>query len=235
MGFFDALKKYPIKVTILTKYGDTIAPHFDKGRYEKQRIKTADGFIENNYLMLKKTKVKLPAPEISFYFEHEGIRHLWLLQIDRSTFYPISFKKEGIFVKYKAYATDEQGKPIIDEHGKPKMVIAERKFFDASIAFDDGTVIELPNPVAHRTYDKEHWLSDEIETSSRLYRSKGLWEKYGNLIILGVVGIVVVMALYVGAKNITDMATAVGNNLEAVAKSCGYVPAAAATQAPPPF
>lgn len=237
MGFLDAFKKFPIKVVILTRYNNVLAPKFDKGRYEKQRLKTMDGFIENNYLMLKKTKVKIPAPEISFYYEKDNKREIWLMQLDRETFYPISFKNKEITFAYDAIGVDAEGKPIIDEKtGRAKIVKEERPFFNSTIAFSDGKIIDIPNPVTHKTYDKEHFLSDEIETSSRLYRSKSFWDRYGNLVILGVSGILIVMLLYVGGKNIADMTAKASESLAQVAQMCsGSISAPVTTPVPPPF
>lgn len=213
------LKPFPIKVLIFKKYGNVLKPVFDRGRYERQRIKTADGFIENNYLILKREKVKIPAPEIQYYYDIDGVRWLYLLQIDRWTFYPLSFNAGKMIAYLPIYETDKNGNPIKDENGKPKIKFVPKVLFDSTIALEDGRIVELPNPIAHKTYDKEHWLSNEIETAQRLYRSKSFWEKYGNFVTLAVVGILLVMFFYIGVSRYAELTKTVTDGLKDVSNA----------------
>jgi hypothetical protein len=215
--------KFPIRVVIFKRYGNILRPTFDKGRYERKRIKTQDGFIENNYLILKKEKAKIPAPPISFYYDIENTRYLYLLQIDRYTYYPLSFEAGKIKVNVPSYLTDKKGNILKDEKGNPKITFVEKTLFDSDIILEDGKLIPLPNLIAHKTYDKEHWLSNEIETASRLYRSKGFWEKYGNFVTLAVVGIILVMFFYVGVSKYADLTKTLVDGLKEVSESMNVV------------
>jgi hypothetical protein len=100
--------KFPINVIIFKKYGNVLRVVFDKGRYERKRIRTQDGIIESNYLVLKKEKVKIPPPPIGFYYDIENTRYLYLLQVDRYTYYPISFEGGKLVVKVPSYVRDKR-------------------------------------------------------------------------------------------------------------------------------
>jgi len=215
--------KFPIHVVIFKRYGNVLRPAFDRGRYERRRIKTQDGIIESNYLVLKKEKVKIPAPPISFYYDIENTRYLYLLQIDRYTYYPLSFEAGKIKVTVPSYLTDKKGNILKDEKGNPKVVYVEKTLFDSNIILEDGRVVSLPNPIAYKTYDKEHWLSNEIETASRLYRSKGFWERYGNFVTLAVVGILLVMFFYVGVSKYAEMTKSLVDGLKEVSQSMNVI------------
>jgi hypothetical protein len=215
--------KFPIHVVIFKRYGNILRPAFDRGRYERKRIKTQDGFIENNYLILKKEKVKIPAPPISFYYDIENTRYLYLLQIDRYTYYPLSFEAGKIKVNFPSYLTDKKGNILKDEKGNPKITFVEKTLFDSDIILEDGRLIPLPNLIANKTYDKEHWLSNEIETASRLYRSKGFWEKYGNFVTIAIVGIVLVMFFYVGVSKYAELTKTLVDGLKEISQSMNVV------------
>jgi len=101
--------RFPIRVVIFKKYGNVLKPVMDRGRYERKRVKTKDGIIESSYLVLKKEKVKIPAPPLNFYYDMDDARYLYLLQVDRHTYYPMSFEGNKIMVMVKTYLTDEQG------------------------------------------------------------------------------------------------------------------------------
>jgi hypothetical protein len=212
-------KRFPIKVVLFKRYGNALKLAFDQARYEKRRIKTIDGIIENNYLLLKKEKVKIPPPPIDVYYDIDNTRHLYLLQIDRDTFYPLSFDAGKINVNVPTYVFDGEGNVIKDEKGNPKITYVERPIFDSNIILEDGRLISLPSIIANKTYDKEHWLSNEIETASRLYRSKAFWERYGNFIILAVVGILLVMFFYIGVSKYTDLTKTLVDGLKEVAQN----------------
>lgn len=217
------LFKYPIRVMIFKRYGNVLKPVLDKARYEKRRIKTQDGIIEQNYLVLRKEKVRIPAPEISFYYDIENTRWVYLLQIDRFTYYPISFEGGKMKVMYPAYQTDEKGNILKDEKGNPKITYVEKTLFDSTIALEDGRIVQLPNPIVHKTYDKEHWLSNEIETASRLYRSKGFWERYGNFVTLAVIGIILVMFFYVGVSKYAELTGNLVKGMKEISQSLNVV------------
>jgi hypothetical protein len=207
-------KKFPVFVCLFKKYGNVVKPSLDKGRYRKQRLKTEDGFIENNYFYLKKEKLKIPAPDLKFYHDIEveegkSERWIYLMQIDRYTYYPISYEGDAVYlnIPYYILATDIEGKPIVDENGKQKIMVGEdgkpliqykkQKILDSTVLLNNGKTIKIPALIAHKTYDKEHWLSNEIETDQRLYRSKGFWDRYGNIVIMAltifaVIGIIAV-------------------------------------------
>jgi hypothetical protein len=215
--------KFPIHVVIFKRYGNVLKPVFDKGRYERKRIRTEDGIIESNYLILKKEKVKIPAPPISFYYDIENTRYLYLLQIDRYTYYPLSFEAGKIRVNVPSYLTDKKGNILKDEKGNPKIIYVEKVLFDSDIILENGRVIPLPNLIAHKTYDKEHWLSSEIEAAYRLYKSKGFWEKYGNFVTLAVVGILLVMFFYVGVSRYAELTKTLVDGLKEVSQSMNIV------------
>jgi hypothetical protein len=215
--------KFPIRVVIFKKYGNVLKPVMDRARYERRRIKTQDGIIESNYLVLKNEKVKIPAPPLNFYYDIDDTRYIYLLQVDRFTYYPISFDGNKIRVKVKAYLTDEQGNIIKDEKGNPKFEYVEVPIFDSKIVLDNGNVVEIPTMITHKTYDKEHWLSNEIESAFRLYRSKSFWERYGNYIILGMVGIFMVMVLYIGIGKYAELTQTLVDGLKEVSQSMNVV------------
>jgi hypothetical protein len=221
---FDRLiGKFPIRVIIFKKYGNVLKPVMDRGRYERKRIKTQDGVIENNYLVLKNEKVKIPAPPLNFYYDIDDARYIYLLQVDRFTYYPISFDGDKIIVKAKVYLRDENGNIIKDEKGNPKFEYVEVPLFNSRIVLDNGNVVEIPAMITHKTYDKEHWLSNEIETAFRLYRSKSFLERYGSYIILGVVGILMVMFLYVGVGKYAELTKTLVDGLKEVSQSMNVV------------
>lgn len=227
IGFF----KYPIRVVIFKRYGNALKPVFDLGRFEKRRIKTVDGVIENKYLVLKKEKVKIPPPEIKFYYDFGDKRYLYLLQIDRYTFYPISFDGNAmtVLIPIYEYQKDKKGNVILDESGNPKIKTDEKgnpiityiqkPIFDGNIVLDDGRIVEVPTLIAHKTYDKEFWLSNEIEIAQKLYRSKSIWERYGNIIILGIIFMFMIMALYIGVSKYTELTRILVDGLKEVSNS----------------
>lgn len=215
----NLFKTFPVRVIIFKRYGNALVPVFDRGRYERKRIKTTEGIIEQNYLILKKEKMKIPAPEISFYYDVNNVRYLYLLQVDRYTYYPLSFAEGKIKVRYPAYVTDEKGNILKDEKGNPQITYVEKELFDSTIALEDGRIIQLPNLIAHKTYDKEYWLSNEIETASRLYKSKGFWERYGNVVTLAITGILLVMFFYVGVSKYADLTKTLVEGLKEVSQS----------------
>jgi hypothetical protein len=224
MAFMDRFAKYPITVMVFSKYGNTLEPTNDRGRYVKQRVQTADGFIENNYLHLKKEDVKIPLPNTQFYQSLLNKRRLFLLKLDRWTYYPMNFDADKITIYTPVYKMDEQGIPLKDENDQ--MILegyTHKQIFDSRIVLDNGQVVQAPNLIAHKTYDKEHWLSNEIETAQRLYRSKDFWERYGNIISLAVVGILMMLFLYVGASNFTKMIETEGKNAEVIAQNLAQV------------
>jgi len=228
-------KKYPIKVMIFKKYGNALKPVIDLGRYERERIKTQDGFIENNYLHLKKDKIRIPAPETQFYHDFQtekgtkadSVRWVYLLQIDRHTYYPINFQGSNAVVRIpvlKIETVTVDGKEIqrYEKGEDGKYIVAgyePRKLFDSTIILEDGSIAEIPNPIAHKTYDKEHWLSGEIETSQRLYRTKNWWEKYGHLITYAVLGIMVMMFFYAGATQYANLTKDLASSNDRIAES----------------
>jgi len=207
--------KFPIRVIIFKKYGNVLKPVMDRGRYERKRIKTQDGIIENNYLVLKKEKVKIPAPPLNFYYYIDDTRYLYLLQVDRFTYYPISFDADKVKVKVKAYSTDEKG--------NPKFEYVEVPLFDSRIVLDNGNVVEIPTMITHKTYDKEYWLSKEMESAFHLYKGKSFWERYGSYILLAIVGILMVMVLYVGVKNYAELTKTLVDGLKEVSQSMNVV------------
>jgi len=211
--------KYPIKVVIFKRYGGALKPVFDKARYEKKKTITKDGVIEKSYVILKKQKVKIPAQPISFYYDIDNLRYLYLLQIDRFTFYPISFDGSKIKVLVPTFKTDEKGKVLKDKEGKPTIEYVEKPIFDGSILLDSGKVIEMPTMVTHKTYDREQWLSGEIESGSRLYRKKGIWDRYGNIITLAIGGVIIVMLIYVGATQFAHLTGNLSHALTEISKS----------------
>jgi len=216
-------KPWPIRVLILKRFGNFLRPVFDRARYEKRRIKTQNGIIEREYLVLKNQKLKIPAPEISYYYDVENVRWIYLLQLDRYTFYPCSFDAGKISVKVPVYEVDEKGNIVKDEKGRPKVRIVEKTIFDSRIALEDGRIVELPSFIAHKTYDKEEWLSSELEAAQRLYRSKSFWERYGNIVTLAVCFLFMVMVLYVGIRGYADLTKQLVDGMREIAKSYGNV------------
>lgn len=216
---FEFVKNFPIRVLIFKRYGNILRPVEDRARFEKVRIKTENGFIENNYLLLKKGKVKIPVPEIQFYYDIENVRWIYLLQLDRYTFYPITFQSGQMLVYFPTYEVDKKGEVVKDEKGNPKIKYVPKVLLNSSIALEDGRIINLPNMITHKTYDKEHWLSNEIETAQRLYRSKGFWERFGNYIMLGIIGIFLVMIFYVGTSRYAELTKTLTDGLKNVANA----------------
>lgn len=221
MGLLDVFKKFPIKVTIMTKYNNVLVPRFDKGRFQIDYFNTANGRIERRYLLLKRAKVKIPAPEISFYHEVEEKRNIWLLQIDRNTFYPMSFEKEQIYVTYLADAIDENGNVVLDEEKQPRKVEVKKLILDGSILFKDGKVFNIPTPIAHQTYDKEFFLSNELELNAKLYRGRGFWDKYGYIVAMVIGGLMMAIILFAGMSQINKMYQEMGNLLVEMARIAG--------------
>lgn len=193
-------KKYPIRVVLLKRFGNMLRIAIDRGRFEHKRIKTMDGVLDQNYFFIQKEKVKIPAQEISFYYDINTAREINLLQIDRNTFFPLSFEGGKITAKY---VTEQDG----------KQVLVDCLIYDSTIALKDGRIINIPNPITNATYDREQFLSNEIETASRLYRSKGFWERYGNIVMLMVVGFLMVMFFYIGITNYMKMSKIMADSL----------------------
>ena len=79
--------------------------------------------------------------------------------------------------------------------------------------------ITIETLIPHRTYDKEEWLSSEIETAQRLFRSKNWWEKYGNYVILGIFLLFAVMIMYVGFTKYLELSRVVMNGLRDVSNA----------------
>jgi hypothetical protein len=103
------------------------------------------------------------------------------------------------------------------------VVFVEKQLFDSEIVMEDGRIIQLPSLITHKTYDKEHWLSKEIETAFRLYRSKSFWERYGNFITLAIIGIFLVMFFYVGVSKYAEITGTLVNGLKEVSQSMNVV------------
>lgn len=216
-------ERYPLKVMIFKKYGNVLKPVLDSARYEKRRFRTEEGIVEQSYLILKNEKAKIPAQEISFYYDIENAKWIYLLQVDRYTFYPISFEDDKMEIIYPIYQRDEQGNIIKDEKGNPKIEYVKKTLFDSTIVVEEGKIVKLPMPITHKTYDKEYWLSNEIETAYRLYRSRNFWEKYGSYVMFAVVGILLIMFFYVGVSKYAELTSTIVKGLESVSQSLNSV------------
>jgi len=232
---------YPVRVLIFRRYGNVIKPVLDRARYEERKVKTPDGEIIKKYLVLQKTKAKIPAPDITDYYDIENKRWLYLYQIDRDTFYPCSVEGGRITVRIQ--------EPII-EKGKVKgYKIVEKPLFDGNVVIsEDGTVINIETLVSKKTYDKEQWLASEIEAAQRIYRSKHWLERYGNYITLGLIILGMIMVLQIGLqkyaeitnaylKGVKEVATPLNNifnELKDIARHLGVNATAKPIPKPPP-
>lgn len=221
MGLF---KKYPIKTMIFKRYGNALKPVLDLGSYRKTRIKTMDGFIENNYFELKFEKIRIPTPDIVNYQDIDGKRWVYWLQVDRDTFFPISFEAGKMKVKIPICEIDPKTKqPKLDENKKPIIKYEERVLFNSRLVMEGDVVTELPTMIATKTYDKEHWLSSEIETAQRLYRKKAFWEQYGNVVMMMISGIIIIGIAWVVMRQYGKMNAELVEGLKVVAQSNGAV------------
>jgi hypothetical protein len=137
---------------------------------------------------------------------------------------------------------DSNNKPIQakDEKGNLKFNYIQKPIFDSEIAIDGNKIISLPSLITHRTYDKEHFLADAIETAERIFRSKSFWEKYGSIIAMAVAGFLMAMMLAVAMSNYGTMtdkfvqgSNTMANALSNTAAACRQAVGAAGTT--PPF
>ncbi|MCS7231789.1 MAG: hypothetical protein RMJ67_06600 [Elusimicrobiota bacterium] len=199
-------KPFPIKVLILRKYGNALVPTFDLGRYEKERKITEEGALQVEYFKLKRLNKKIPAPEIKFYHSDEkGNRWLWLLQVDRDTFYPILFNEKGLFIESTQVVKDG------DVEKKEKVLIP---LFYSDIILDNGKVVNLTTLIAEKSYDKEYWLSDQLRLANILYRKGTFFEKYGMFLLslLFLVGLIAVS--YIAYTSISEMIVSLSESIK---------------------
>jgi len=178
-------KKYPISVTIIRKYQNGLSVVKDRGRYFQKKARTKSGTIYHAFFRLKKLKKTIPAPEIEFYQDIEGKRHLLLLQISREEFLPLRYE-EGILKGYVNVPVIENGQIKTDEAGNPILRPQEVVVFNTNVAIEEGKIVKLPALVSYKTYDWKQWLTSEYRAGTQLYGLQKFWEKYGTFITIAV-------------------------------------------------
>lgn len=208
-------KKYPVEVVYFSRYANTLRPKFDVGRFQPNKDQTEHGVIENNRFFIAGLQKEIPEIPQKFYNDIENKRIIYFYQIDRHTFCPMSFDGHKVTIYYQTPIMDEvldetSGDyvqvPAVDEDGKTIMETTERVIFDGTIVIGaDNVVKEVEGLLAHQTYDKDYFQSDEIEKSNRMYEKKGNWEKYYPFIMLVGAGFIMVMFFWLGAKQYAEL------------------------------
>jgi hypothetical protein len=188
---------YPIKVVVWNKYNNMISPDFDRGAIVKEKFATENGVLVKEYFVLKKYKTKIPFFDIkNFYKDINGKITVHLFRVSKDLFLPMMFTDERVYIP-KGTVVD--GKKLEDD-----IVL-----LDAKIILDEekNEIIPLTNIIPKKVYDKDHWLSSEIEDANKRYMVKNFWAKYGNVVIMFIIIFGMVSISFLALKNMSEMAT----------------------------
>lgn len=232
----------------MKSYQNTYVPIRDKGRFEVNNIQTGSGLLSQRYLVLKKTKVKIPAPPTQVYQIVDGKPLLWLLEVNRNEHYPIEIKNQNIPAKQPIYELDKnkpiyqtnvKGQKDLDENGKPIILGYEPKInelgepiiekyedvmiMQPTLMMRDGKLIKVPNAIVVQNYDPIEFMASEQEFNERFYSKPSFWDKYQNLILtaIGMFGLIVIF--WLALKNIVPMFSSLSESLKAFASSNAQV------------
>lgn len=245
MGVFSRFGSFPVELIIFRRYQNALKPKTYRARFIKKMVQTEDGAIERKnveYLDGNKT-MRLPnfnLPELTLV---EGKQTLMLLQVDLSTYLPIVYQ-DGLLkiqtpkwkvVQRPVLDLDEKGIPKRDENGKEILLgyqeeferdssgnlvqdgYEERILFNPYAMLEDGKIVTIPQLTAKKTYDREQWLSGELELANKTYKSKNFWVRNREMILLLCVGFLMIMALYVTFSQLNNGLNAVALQNQAIA------------------
>lgn len=207
------LKKFPVNVTIFRKFQNTFVTVKDKGLFVSKSEKQNDGMKER-YFILKGEKKKIPAPDTKFYDEINGQIHLNLVQFDRETYYPVIFDNGEIKAMYDVPLTTQDGKYATDQDGNIRTKTVEKPILNTEMILDNGRIVTAPSMIASKTYDKEHWLSQQLVKGNRKYQKTSFWEKYGTTINIVLVFAFAFLLMAVVLQNFNDMFATVSGQLK---------------------
>lgn len=241
------INPYPLRILILRRRQNGFVPIFDKGRMETKKAKNNKKAIVQQYLKIKGQKAKIPLPETDFYQEIDGIPYLYLIQLDRNTFYPMHIENDVMVLKrpiYKddltkpiysvendQYVLDEKGEKVIlgyepqkNEEGEPIIEKHDNVAIGAlDVMIDNGYIVKVPKMHMVKTYDIREVMASEQERDAVLYGKKGFLEQWGAIISFTLLGILIISLLYIAFKNLTPMFQQVVAAGQAVAQSNAQV------------
>lgn len=227
VSFKYMFKNFPLRVVIFKRLRNLLDIRVYKGRmYRELKPAEAGGDIEKRFLVIKKGNMYLetPMPPQQGFYDIDGTQTVYLLQTDVNIYYPVSFE-EGVLravVPMREAVLDEKGEQAKDESGNLvwRDIDREQVIFDTRYIDKDGRLQSLPMAMAHKTFDKEQWLSQEIVLANQIYKPKKSTLEavapYAMLAIAGVIFVILIVVTFQGyEKNNQIMADA----LKAVAAS----------------
>lgn len=232
MGLFDLFLNYPVNVIIWKKYKNNLIPEFDKGRFFLQKLNTDYGVIQKEFFKLKKMNVKIPAFDVRHYYKDEKNITIHLLQVERNLFLPLKFTDTQIVYLDNEPELDENGNVKRDDKGNPIFKKVEKILLDTNFVFDpdEKKFIPLSVFVPEKVYDKEYWLSSEIEMANKHYSIKNFWTKYGAIIIMFIAVFGMIAVSFFALKRMGEIAgmfmeseRQIANSLDKVADKLGNV------------
>jgi hypothetical protein len=213
-------KNWPIRVILIRRYANALKIEEDRGAIDTEEINTENGIIKTTVLKLKNNNVQFPAPDISFYHDFDNERVLYLYQHERDVFFPCKVTNEKI-----SYFVPEV---VVDEKGNKIVRMKEVELFYPKL--------NIPE-INEKTWS--YWLASRIELANRIFRKVSFWERWGGLIMLGVMlmfGVVIFLIGYQQYTNIIESATkGLGSVADALNKIADKLAYAQNTTTPPPI
>lgn len=219
-----ALKKkfsYPIEVRILVDLQNGIDIEYDKAKHTVMQFDSGDGIMRRAALFLKKRKIRIPSPDLKFIQKFGKRQVLWLLHLNRNLYLPLIMGKGEMTAYLQMEKKDKDGKLILDREGLVQYDYVKRKIFDATIAFDNGTAIQMPTLYAAKSYDLDQWQSNELIFLNQHYKKNNKWKDIAPYIFFFLLIAGGIIALYIVNGHITEMGIQAVNALSDIAPKIG--------------
>ena len=215
IAFRDRLAKkffvtWPYKAKIIMRYAEGLDIIEDKCTIDRRKMTTEKGLFFDTRVLFYRDSTKIPEVPQKFIQQAAGKKVLWFYQVANGQRLPLTMDGHTFKVAYQVPALDEAGNQIMrkNEKGKdePALTWEEKAIFDGRIAVGPtGELIEVGALLAHQVYDKDYFQADEIERATKLHASSKFWEKYGNIIILGVFLIAAIVVTHFAGKSLIEM------------------------------
>lgn len=207
----DMLKKYflkyPVKVVIFEKRGDTIVPvATDAGT-----AVTSDG--GKIIYWLKNRGDKIQAPEFDALTANNW---LFLFSPTRGEYHPMLLKPIAGVAEREVLILDDEGKPILDDHQRPKTKMQRVEIPIAQI-----------QPIMSESM--KYVYADTVRSNFQRFYKPDFMTKYMPLMIILAVSIGIMLILYVSLGQMQPFA----NAFAAAANQCGALVGTAMPTATP--
>lgn len=205
-------ESFPIKVYLYKRYRNRLVPEITRGRYYKERIKTEQGALEHQYIVLRQGFMKykkIPYVPQEFYYDEEGKQSIYLLAINKDVYYPLTFVDGSLLVNADVPTETE----VINEQGEKEIIRGtERKqvaLMDTKISLNKDTLISVPYAISNQTYSNLTWLNQEAKSDLAIYTKSNVFSKYKDIITLAIIAIVCIIAIITVTNNISQSGSAV--------------------------